>query len=201
MERHHLTEEEARLLFAPPILIPAAGDSGRFGRPKLLEKIDGIPIIRRTCAALRGGGGGYLLISVQPGDRSLAEPLSDLPGVLFVDNPEWREGMASSYRRLANLLVPHHSFVLASPGDLPWLRPETVWQIVSEAEKDPSQFLVPAVAGVPGHPVAIPLSMLSRTHELRGDEGFRHWRGEARTLAVDDTGCIRDVDVPGDVPD
>ncbi len=190
---------EASLFRAPPVLIPAAGAASRYGSRKLLEMVDGFPMIQRTVVSLRAGGAGYVLVTVRPGDRALSHALEPIAGLASFDNPDWAEGMASSYRLLIRYLSPDVPFALACPADLPWLRSETVAEVIAAAARTPDRLIVPTYRGRPGHPVAIPPSFLRRARQLQGDEGFRRWRGEALLIDVDDPGLVRDVDRPEDI--
>jgi len=184
---------------APPAMIAACGIASRFGRPKLFEPIDGETVIHRTLAALRRGGAGRFLVSVRPHERAILEAITDVAGVGVVENSFWKEGMASSYRALARLLPPEAPFALASPADLPWLEPESVRVVIEAATRDRDRLVVPVFRGTPGHPVAIPAALLARAGELRGDEGFRAFRGEALLVEVRGAGCCRDVDSTSDL--
>jgi CTP:molybdopterin cytidylyltransferase MocA len=190
------------VLFAgPAALVAAAGASVRFGRPKLLDPIDGEPILLRTLRALRAGGAGPLFVAIRPGDRELVSAAGVIPGTGFLAVDGWAEGMAASWRTLSRFCGRKDPFVLAAPGDLPWLRAETVRRIVAEAASRPGRMIVPCHGGAPGHPVALPAPLLERGEELRGDQGFRRWRSSAELIEVDDPGVGSDVDSPGDLPD
>ena len=55
-----------------PALIPAAGESVRMGRPKLLLPLGGLTILERVVSAARMGGASRSVVVVRPDDADLA---------------------------------------------------------------------------------------------------------------------------------
>ena len=85
---------------------------------------------------------------------------------------------------------------LVLPGDLPLIRSETL-QAVALALREHA-VVVPVVQGQRGHPVAFGLACRDALLALRGDQGARSVLAQHRAheLALDDPGCILDVDTP-----
>ena len=85
---------------------------------------------------------------------------------------------------------------LVLPGDLPLIRSDTL-QAVAQALREHA-VVVPVVQGQRGHPVGFGHDCRSALLALRGDQGARQvlLQHSAWMLALDDVGCIVDVDTP-----
>lgn len=78
-------------------IIPAAGASRRLGRPKQLERIHGLTLLRRTATiALEAGLGPVIIVLGAETTHSFGE-LRDLPCEI-AEAPDWQEGIAASIR-------------------------------------------------------------------------------------------------------
>lgn len=83
---------------------------------------------------------------------------------------------------------------LILPADLPLLRSETLLEVAAALSK--SDVVVPLYRGTRGHPVGFSAACRDALLALQGDEGARsivHNR-RALQLAVNDPGCVLDVD-------
>jgi CTP:molybdopterin cytidylyltransferase MocA len=185
----------------PQILILAAGASSRMrGADKLLEKIDGQPLLHRIAAAAVATG-ATVTVALPPDrpERNLA--LSDLP-VSRVTVPDPTAGMASSLKAgLAAL--PADTPVLLLLADLPELDSDDLRLMLREWQATPDLILRGTAAdGTPGHPVCLPVWCLAELHSLQGDEGARkvlaRHKDRLRLVALPDAHATTDLDTPED---
>jgi molybdenum cofactor cytidylyltransferase len=181
-------------------IVPAAGESTRFGSMKLLAEVDGVPLIARTLRSLLDAGIARVVVVARPGEDFAAVRLRDDPRVTIARNPDPGRGMFSSIQ--AGLAVAHGDLVLVMPADMPFVAPDTVAAVVARAAATQS-VVVPAYQARRGHPIAIPgrlcdaLLALDATTTLKDALASS---GEAIVeLDVADAGVLRDVDVPGDL--
>ena len=85
---------------------------------------------------------------------------------------------------------------LILPGDLPLVRPESLRAVAQALHDHPA--VVPMVQGQQGHPVGFGHLCREGLLSLSGDEGARKilQRLSVHVLALEDRGCILDVDTP-----
>lgn len=85
------------------------------------------------------------------------------------------------------------------PADLPLIRPATLQRIASH--RLDSEVLVPLFEGQRGHPVRFAPVCGAALAALRGDAGASGLVKTLRTatLAVDDPGCVQDIDTLADL--
>jgi molybdenum cofactor cytidylyltransferase len=88
------------------------------------------------------------------------------------------------------------------PGDMPFVRPETVRAVLAKYRERPA-IVSPRYKGKRGHPVVMPLSLrdeiASTAPTANLHEVIKHHQEERVDLEVDDPGVVRDVDIPADL--
>ncbi|NYH41377.1 nicotine blue oxidoreductase [Micromonospora jinlongensis] len=180
-------------------LLLAAGVGRRYGRPKALVELDGVPLVRRGITLLRDGGCTPVHVVLGAG----ADEVPDLPGAVPVRHDGWSEGLGSSLRRgLASLPadVPAAVVVLV---DQPLLSPVAVRR-VRAAYAGGALVAVATYAGRPGHPVLLARQTWPLLDRYAvGDRGARDLLRDRPDLVVevpcDDVGAPLDVDTPADL--
>lgn len=183
-------------------IVPAAGSAERFGGRKLLADLDGEPLIVRTLSALLPSVARAVVI-VGP-DRGELERLPGLhdPKVRLVENPDPSRGMLSSIQAgLAT--VDWADAYLVIPADMPYLKADTVRQIVERQSCTSGGIVSPRHGGKRGHPMALPARLRGEVlaedprHTLH--DIVRRHLAEREDLDVDDPGVVRDVDTMEDL--
>lgn len=189
----------------PVAVVPAAGRSERFGGAKLVTPIGGVPMIERVVRSLLRGGVNRVVVVlrdhgvVQAAGPSVVPSLAD-PGVLTVVNPDPDRGMLSSIQ--VGLAEADGDPVLILPADMPFVRADTVEQIIAAAAAR-HVVVSPRFDGRHGHPVAFPGRL--RPTVLQADPAadlstvLEPHTGDRFELDVDDAGVLRDVDRPEDL--
>jgi molybdenum cofactor cytidylyltransferase len=186
-------------------VVPAAGRGSRFaaseaGAPlKLLALIGGEAMVRRTVTSLIEGGADRCVVVVSAqGEAAVGAALDGLP-VSVVVNPEPERGMFSSIQCGVARLDAEDRCVLL-PGDMPYVRPETVAAVLSAAIR--SGLTVSAShAGRRGHPLVLSVDLRDRILQAPADAILSEERSRDECLSVDvpDPGVHRDVDRPDDL--
>jgi CTP:molybdopterin cytidylyltransferase MocA len=181
------------------ILIPAAGFGRRMlGADKLLEPVDGLPLLartaRRACAASPS-----VLVALPSTDHPRAASLDGM-AVRLVEVPDNDTGMAASLRRGA-AEVPNEHAVMILPGDMPELTTDDLTAMIKAHEGSPDQILqATSASGTPGHPVIFPAELVPAFARLSGDEGARSIlkanRDRLRQVALPDNHAVTDLDTP-----
>jgi molybdenum cofactor cytidylyltransferase len=182
-------------------VVLAAGLSRRFGRQKLLEPVEGRPLVLHTVDAARAAGLDPLIVVVSP-DPGLRRALRGLP-IVVAENPNPEAGLASSvrigFRAIADapLLVDSAVVLL---GDQPRVRVDAIRALVESTAPQP--LLVAAYAdGSNPNPVLVHREAWSVADELTGDRGFGPWMTENRRLVgtIEVEGTNPDMDTPADL--
>jgi CTP:molybdopterin cytidylyltransferase MocA len=182
----------------PTILLLAAGRSSRMrGRDKLLEEIDGQPILRLMAvrAAKAGVPVRVVLGPDQPARRAALAGLD-----IGIVEAEGDDGMAASIRAgVSGLSGP----VLLTLADMPEITARDLYLMITLAGQAPGAILRAATRdGRPGHPVLFPADLLPDLARLTGDAGAKQiLQREARRLhllPLEGERAIIDLDTPED---
>ena len=110
----------------------AAGGGSRFVAPahKLLAELNGRPLVRFALDAAIGAGLDETAVVTGAVDLGPIVPA----GVTVLDNPEWREGLASSIGvGLAWAAERGHEAVVVGLGDQPFV-PSRAWSAVARSQ-------------------------------------------------------------------
>jgi molybdenum cofactor cytidylyltransferase len=181
-------------------VMPAAGQSTRFGTMKLVADVDGVPLIERSLASLLDAGVAHVVVVSRDGAAFDGVPALADRRVRTIENPDPARGMFSSIQ--AGLAVAGGDVVLVLPADMPFVSAKTVAAVAARAVATRS-LVVPVCQGRRGHPIAIPrplcdtLLTLEPTTTLK--DGLAALSPPLVLLDVTDAGVLRDVDVPDDV--
>src|SRR5215210_7015637 len=109
-------------------VVLAAGGGSRFrGGPKLLAPFRGRPLVATAVASALEAGLDETVVVVGEGRLTAVLP----PGVTVVENPRWREGIATSLAAsLRHAEGAGHEAVVVGLGDQP-LVPAAAWAAVA----------------------------------------------------------------------
>ncbi|HPE24507.1 nucleotidyltransferase family protein [Albidovulum sp.] len=186
------------------ILIPAAGSSSRMrGADKLMETVDGEPMLRRI-ARLSLAASPYVFVTLPEGGPHALPRKSVLTGldvrqILVADA---HEGMAASLR--AGALAAGRRAVdglMVVPADMPELTAPDLITVATIFEDEPETVLRATSSDYsPGHPVVFPLRLFTSLAILTGDRGAaKILDGEAaRLLPLPGRHATTDLDSPED---
>lgn len=184
------------------ILIPAAGRSSRMqGRDKLLELVDGQPLLRRQAqVALRMRVPVLVTLAAdRPARASVIAGLDDLAQRVV---PDAAEGISASIRvgaKWAMAQGAHGLMILLA--DLPELEADDLKKMGQAFEKQPETVLRATDAtSKPGHPVILPARLFQRLSGLHGDEGAKPVLTSEKItrIALPGRRATTDLDTPED---
>lgn len=137
---------------SPVAIVLAAGDSSRFGRNKLFEPIQGIPVIERVIGAFLKAKKVHDVVVVHaPGERESFSWLRSV-NVHLTENPDPTKGMISSIRVGLRSTWAHERSFLIQPGDVPFVPPAIIDRIVHTFTTRSAKIVLPAYRGLGGHP-------------------------------------------------
>ena len=177
-------------------LVLAAGGARRFGSPKQLAELEGVPLLQHAIDAM---------LAVPALDRVvvvLGNAAEEIAAAVKFASAEpvvcrdWAEGMAASLRcGVADL--DGADWAIVTLGDMPGVTPEAI-EAVIDALGDDVDAVRAAYGGHGGHPVALSRGLLDRVGSLQGDVGARDLLRGARVREVEALHLARpdDVDTP-----
>lgn len=184
----------------PTILILAAGASSRMrGGDKLLERVDGMPLLRRQAQAALSTG-CRVLVTLPPDRPERTVALEGLAVERRVV-ADAAEGMAASLRAGAEAVRGPLLVLLA---DLPEITADDLRTLLAAGRETPSVILrATSAEGQPGHPILFPPAVVPELALLTGDTGARAIlaRHELRLIALPDRHATTDLDTPEDWAD
>ncbi len=185
-----------------PILILAAGQSSRMrGRDKLLEPVDGLPLLtaqaRKALAVTR-----EVFVALPAPDHPRLAALTGLAVTpLFI--PDAASGMAVSLRG-AVAELPAFERVLILLADLPEITADDLRTVIL-AGADDSHHLIwrgATVDGRPGHPILFDGSLRGHFATLSGDTGGQsivaQHKARTRLVPLPGQNALCDLDTPGE---
>lgn len=192
------------------ILIPAAGTSSRMrGRDKLLEPVDGMPLLRRQCLRAQATGAPvYVTLADLNSDRAKAIEGLALH-VVWV--PDAAGGMSGSLRHGVNALSATCTALLVVLPDMPDLTEADFTRFITahndgfSLTNSDTQHIIwrgATSAGKAGHPVLLPRSVFPEIAALSGDQGakaiLKRHASRVRLLTLPENRALLDLDTPED---
>ena len=156
-------------------VILAAGTSTRMGRAKQLLPLDGTTVLARTIDNVRSSGLVEIVLVLGAQAEAIRRhlPKSLLEGLKVVVNQAYGQGMASSLREGLSALDPQTGAALIILGDQPFIRPQTLHQIMAGYHRSGAQIVIPTYQGKRGNPVLLSRSVFPEVMALEGDTGCR----------------------------
>jgi molybdenum cofactor cytidylyltransferase len=184
-----------------PTILLAAGSAERFGAQKLLQELDGKPLIRWTAEALDAVVPDHMLVVIPPHAGKIRAALSGLR-VKFVENRRAEDGIGTSIAAGASAVDDDVDGVLVTLADVPFGPSLVLPAVVQRFRKGAAEIVTPSYRGTPGHPVLFARAILPELRALTGDRGARSIveRDPARCETLElDMDPPRDVDTPADL--
>lgn len=185
------------------ILILAAGASSRMrGQDKLLEVVEGNPLLRHV-AEVALATGQPVLVSL-PLSSPRAAVLQDL-SVQIIPVPDAALGMSRSVvRGVASLASAGlQDGVMILPADMPGFTTTALLDLIHQFQNDPTHILRGGTEDdQPGHPAIFPRDLWPALMQVTGDEGgrsvLRQNQGRVRVIVLPGPMAILDLDTPED---
>jgi molybdenum cofactor cytidylyltransferase len=181
-------------------LLLAAGAARRFGSAKLLQELNGKPIVRWSAEALRAGPVDTIIVVIPPENQELHRALDGLDA-RFVVNPRPDDGMGSSLACGVSSLEPGTEAVLVALADEPMLGRDVLSRVVERYRAGDVDIVAPKYRGIPGHPVLFGSAVFDELRVLTGDRGARAVvdRDPDRVATIELEERPIDVDTPADL--
>lgn len=187
-----------------PVILLAAGQSSRMrGSDKLMQLIDGQPLVRRQAKLARAVTTGPVIAALPPQPHDRYQALVDLD-LQLLPVPDADEGMNASLRRAFEAVPKHAPGAMLLLGDLPDLTESDLRIILQDVDfKSNTRIWRGATQdGKPGHPVVFSADLFDQFKTLSGDSGGREVvqsaKGRVALVTLPGHRARRDLDTPED---
>jgi molybdenum cofactor cytidylyltransferase len=185
-------------------VVPAAGESRRMGRPKLLLPWRSSTVLQCVLEAWTASDVQHTALVVRATDCELQEigRRCDVDVVTAAPPPlQMKDSIALALRYLQQRYQPEPSaWWFVAPADQPWLTAAVINRVCRACAASAADIVVPCVAGRRAHPVAMTWRLAEEVGKLGPHAGINAlldcYRVERVTL--DDPAMLRDLDTPED---
>jgi CTP:molybdopterin cytidylyltransferase MocA len=185
-----------------PILILAAGRSRRMhGRDKLLEDVDGLPLLRRQIEMAQATG-QPVFVTIPP-DAIARRAIIDESKATALIIADAHEGLSASLRSGVAQLPDAPAF-LVMLGDLVALETVNLLAVLEARDATPDALIWRGTTadGKPGHPILFDTSLRPAFAGLAGDKGadtlVQEHAKATHLVALPDARARFDLDTPED---
>lgn len=188
-----------RLLAAGIVL--AAGRSSRMEAHKLLLPLGGKPLVEYSVNAALKSRAEPVIVVVGYAAEWVRAALPPGP-YRVVENPRYREGMASSMRAGIEAVPAAATGAIILLADQPLITAEHVDRMLAAAEAAPESIVAASFGGRRGNPVYFPRALFGELMAVAGDEGGRsviaRHQERLRLVELEPAEAEMDVDRPGE---
>ncbi|HVH60921.1 MAG TPA: NTP transferase domain-containing protein [Candidatus Sulfotelmatobacter sp.] len=178
-------------------VVLAAGASTRMGTAKQLLQIDGQPLVQHVLDNVQRSGVGEIILVLGHSAEAIQRELK-LEGAKVVFNENFLQGMGTSLKAGLAAVDSKVQAALIILADQPFVRPETLDQLIAAHERTRAQIVIPTFRGFRGNPVLLDRSVFPEVMGLSGDIGCRAIFGEHQDgivkCEVEDVGILLDID-------
>ena len=171
------------------------------GRDKLLERIDGTPLIRRVADVAWASTASEIVIVLGADAEARFAALEALP-FRIAKNPEWQSGMASSIRSGIGSLDGGVDAAIIMLGDMPDIQSELINKMIEAFDPERGIDIVRpvSVSGPVGNPVLFGRRHFPTLSALSGDTGAKSVIASSQESVLDfptaDDSILVDLDTP-----
>ena len=183
-------------------VILAAGMSSRMGEAKQLLRLGQNTLLDQVVEIVRGSRAHEIVLVLGHQAETIQKQLA-IKNLKIVINESYQQGMGTSLRMGLASLSPETTAALIVLADQPFVRAETLDQLIDHYEQSGAQIAIPVYKGFRGNPVLLDRSVFPEVMALTGDIGCRaifgnHLEGIIK-VPVQDIGILLDLDTKGDV--
>jgi molybdenum cofactor cytidylyltransferase len=183
------------------LVLLAAGEASRMGRPKQLLPVDGVPMLRRAATFALASRCRPVVVVCGARSDEVAACVDGLP-VRVIENTRWEEGIGTSIQAgLAELDASKADAAVVALADQPLVGPEAYAKLVRAWERGAGLAVASVYAGTIGVPALFDRSLFPRLFALAPGEGCKKLLLELDPRLVARVVCREaavDVDTPQD---
>ena len=181
-------------------IVLAAGSSSRMGEAKQLLPLGNSTVLEQTLKNLQASQADEIILVLGASAETIQQQISlrGFKNLKMVLNPDYHRGMSTSLRAGLSSTDPTMDAALIVLADQPFIKPETLNQIIDNYRNSEARIVIPTHNGNRGNPVLLDRSIFPEVMALKGDIGFRAIFGqhpeEIAKVEVADPGILLDID-------
>jgi molybdenum cofactor cytidylyltransferase len=180
-------------------VVLAAGESSRYGSPKLLNDWKGVPIIRHVAVQAIQAGLSPVIIVLGAIQEPIINAIKDL-SVTFVINSDWQKGQSTSLRSGIEVLPTETGSAIFLLADQPQIPIDLITALKYRHEESLATLIIPQVQGKRANPVLFDRVAFDNLKKVKGDQGGRAIFDDYQItwLPWQDGTILMDMDTPED---
>lgn len=183
------------------LVIYAAGLSTRFGKPKLIEEINGKKVIEILIEKVLKLPFYRKYIVVRENDELLKSVIPS--GFTMLANPHPERGMSESIKIGMKAAFENSDGVMMLPGDQPLITVEHLRKVMNEFESSDRGIVATLCGNEIRNPAIFSIRYYDELMTLSGDSGgrklFEKRRDDLISVEVHDCRMLEDLDIPDDL--
>lgn len=187
-----------------PVIVLAAGASSRMGgADKLMQVVDGMPLIRRQAQLARAATDGMVIVALPAAPHPRYDAISELD-VVRCPVPDASDGMSASLRKAVSALPADTPAVAILLADLPDVTDADMQAVLDAVDFSQKNLVWRGVTadGKPGHPVVFHRDLFPSIARLSGDTGaqeiIRQAQDQTALIPLPGQHARADLDTPED---
>ncbi len=183
-------------------LVLAAGSSKRMGKNnKLLEDINGLPLVRRTIESLQASDATSITVVTGHEADDVTAALADIAGLSVVHNPDYNGGLSTSLKAGLAALPKTSNGVVVCLGDMPLVTSDMLNALIRAFDPlEGRSVCVPVFGRKRGNPILWSRAFLGKMAGLSGDLGARplleEHSDQVHEVVMENDGVLFDIDTP-----
>ena len=178
-------------------VIAAAGLSSRMGRFKPLLPFGDRTAVEMVTAAFAESSVTPIIVVGGHRFKDLKK-IVNATAARCIYNPDYRQGMFSSFKHGFGALPGSIHAVFAHPVDIPLISSRIVRKMLKAFEKQPDSVIYPSYRGNPGRPALIPADLLGDIQQSGDQGGLRNVlqtnEDRSQFVEVNHPGILWDMD-------
>ncbi len=183
------------------VVILASGFSSRFGRNKLLEDLDGSPLLMHAIKNALEANHFEITVVVEPGNREVRNIIP--PGVRVCENPGRSAGLSSAVRVGVESVSEDSDAVLFLVADQPFVKPWLIDRLIEEFREKSCGIVACSQDGVLKNPMLFSREYFDELCKIKMDVGARQvavkHSDAVCAVEIKDPDTLLDVDTPSDM--
>lgn len=182
------------------LIILAAGEASRMGRPKQLLEFRGRPLVRHAAETALASVCRPVVVVLGHAAATIRPALDGAP-VAIAENPDWHEGVAGSIRAGVRVLAPQAvDGLILMLADQPLVTPAMLNRLVETHRTESAPIVASEYSGTVGVPVFFSREFFPHLLALEANQGCKGvilmHRDQARTIPCPEAAV--DIDTPAD---
>jgi molybdenum cofactor cytidylyltransferase len=182
------------------VLVLAGGQASRFGSPKQIASVNGVPLLRLMLGRALALAGAQVTVVLGAHASSVVPAIGRL-GVNVVVNRNWEEGLSASIRAGVASVPGSIGGALLMLADQVGVTDSDLQRLADTWRRNPQAIVAAQYGGGYGVPALFPRAQFARLAALRGEQGARQLLrgGGLHICGVPMPGAAQDIDTPEDL--